>query len=164
MFQFIIFFTPVVKTSSRHVHNLFHCSNCCFIFQFIIFFALVAMAAAAPAPAPAPAPFVFGTIPFSGVHTYSAPGISPFMYPQTVMSSSNIIPTVYSGVGTQHITYTGAVAPHPITYTSAVAPQHITYSAVVAPQPIVYSQPIVQVAGIVPKSVAQTPGSSHIVY
>lgn len=158
MFQFIIFFTPVVKTSSRHVHNLFHCSNCCFIFQFIIFFALVAMAAAAPTQ------FVFGTIPFSGVRTYSAPGISSFIHPQTVVSSSNIIPTVYSGVGTQHITYTGAVAPHPITYTSAVAPQHITYSAVVAPQPIVYSQPIVQVAGIVPKSVAQTPGSSHIVY
>ncbi|KAF2359178.1 hypothetical protein FHG87_010064 [Trinorchestia longiramus] len=103
----------------------------------LIFLALASVAVAAP---------------FSYVS-----GVSPFFY-----SGSNIVPSVFTG-GIPNTFSSGSTffSGTPITYSAPVAsvPAPITYSA-----PITYNTPVAVAPAVFPKSIAQTKGSSHIVY
>merc|ERR1712055_918091 len=82
--------------------------------------------------------------------------------PTFYSSGSHVLPSTFVS-GSYPISYSGL---SPLTYSSGVsyAASHpiTTYSAA---SPIVYSAPSAVVApAVVPKSVAQTKGSSHIVY
>merc|ERR1712098_919648 len=100
---------------------------------------------------------------------------APAFFPvSTITSGSSIIsPTVYSSTYTHGLpttflsgsplTYT---AGSPLTYTAGsplpyTAGSPFFYNAVV-PKTVVYNAPAV--SAVVPKSIAQTPGSSHITY
>jgi len=114
--------------------------------QVFVLLAIVASAVAAPT-------FVVNSAPIAhigGATTYS------HAIPSTFYSSSfahGAIPTTYSaGVPTTYV----AGSSFPLTYNTP-----LTYSAV---NPIVYSSSHVVAPAVVPKSVAQTKGTSHIVY
>merc|ERR1712112_120983 len=89
-----------------------------------------------------------------------------FLPVSTITSGSSIIsPTVYSSTYT-HGLPTTFLSGSPLTYTAGspmtyTAGSPFFYNAVV-PKTVVYNAPAV--SAVVPKSIAQTPGSSHITY
>merc|ERR1712058_135189 len=89
-----------------------------------------------------------------------------FLPVSTITSGSSIIsPTVYSSTYT-HGLPTTFLSGSPLTYTAGspltyTAGSPFFYTAVV-PKTVVYNAPAV--SAVVPKSIAQTPGSSHITY
>jgi len=120
--------------------------------QVFVLLAIVASAVAAPT-------FVVNSAPIAHIGaatTYS------HAIPSTFYSSSfahGAIPTTYSaGVPTTYVTGSS----FPLTYNAPLTYNTpLTYSAV---NPIVYSSSHVVAPAVVPKSVAQTKGTSHIVY
>merc|ERR1711942_291986 len=89
-----------------------------------------------------------------------------FLPVSTITSGSSIIsPTVYSSTYT-HGLPTTFLSGSPLTYTAGspltyTAGSPFFYNAVV-PKTVLYNAPAV--SAVVPKSIAQTPGSSHITY